>query len=604
VRSQDPSRRADVTASSERAEAPGAHAAVAIDNQMALAFLVEAAAQVTAAGQMLEEQEKAFGLLDSLFSSAPIGLAIYDLELRCLRANPVFAALSGRSEAEAVGATPWELFGELGHQRVPSLRQVIEQGVPLIDQEVSGSLPGSNQETLHLLVSHMPVRVGGGQAIGVSSVVVDVTDRQRLLVAEREARRRTTFLARAGEILDTSLDYETTLGNVASICVPDVADWCSVYLLDDDDLRQVAVTHVRPGGERDARELSERYPSERGRTRGPQHVVRTGRVELHNDIDDELLTEVAVDAEHLRLLRGIGLSASLCAPLQSRGRTLGALLLVFAESGRSFGQGDVEMATELGRRAGIAVENARLFTQRSRIAHTLQADLLPSELPAIAGYELAAGYRAAGEVNEVGGDFYDIFRRPSGEWCLFVGDVSGKGAEAAAVTALARYTLREAAQHTGPPHQILRALNDAMLEHHNGQQFATVCLMCLDPERKEHGLLCLGGHPPPLLLQADGGVCAKGSFGTLLGMVADPKLTDQHLELCPGDTLLLYTDGVIEAGEGEQRLGEEGLAAMLGDLAGQPARDIVEAVERFTVDYSNGHPRDDIAVVALRRLTT
>jgi len=264
----------------------------------------------------------------------------------------------------------------------------------------------------------------------------------------------------------------------------------------------------------------------------------------------------------------------------------------------------VEMATELGRRAGIAVENARLFTQRSRIAHTLQADLLPSELPAIAGYELAAGYRAAGEVNEVGGDFYDIFRRPSGEWCLFVGDVSGKGAEAAAVTALARYTLREAAQHTGPPHQILRALNDAMLEHHNGQQFATVCLLCLDPERKEHGLLCLGGHPPPLLLQADGGVCAKGSFGTLLGMVADPKLTDQHLELCPGDTLLLYTDGVIEAGEGEQRLGEEGLAAMLGDLAGQPARDIVEAVERFTVDYSNGHPRDDIAVVALRRLTT
>ncbi len=222
----------------------------------------------------------------------------------------------------------------------------------------------------------------------------------------------------------------------------------------------------------------------------------------------------------------LGLRSVIIAPMTAAGRTSGTLTLASAEDGRLFDDADVQLAEELARRAGVSIENSRLYTERTRIAHTLQVRLLPDRLPEIPGVVLAARYRAAGELNEVGGDFYDVFPRSESEWALVVGDVSGKGAEAAAITALARYSLRTAAMEEGAPSDALRRLNQAMLSD-GTSQFATVVLAYISAAAGS-GLdvrVALGGHPPPLVLRADGGIETPGRYGVLLGTLETRRST-------------------------------------------------------------------------------
>jgi serine phosphatase RsbU (regulator of sigma subunit) len=313
-----------------------------------------------------------------------------------------------------------------------------------------------------------------------------------------------------------------------------------------------------------------------------------------------MLVAGLTDPEHLALVRRLELSSLIIAPMTARGRTFGTLTLVGAESGRHFEAADVQLAEELARRAAVAIENARLYTERTRIAHTLQVRLLPERLPEVPGVLLAARYRAAGELNEVGGDFYDVFPRSGTDWALVVGDVSGKGAEAAAITALARYTLRAAAMDEDVPSAALRRLNDAMLQD-GSSQFATVVLAYVSAA-DDGGLrvrIALGGHPPPLVLRADGTMEAPGSFGVLLGMLEDAPLHDAEFALHPDDLMLLYTDGVTEAGSRDAPFGQSGLAALMQDLAGRTPEEIVDEVEQAVVGAQPGEPRDDIALLAL-----
>jgi serine phosphatase RsbU (regulator of sigma subunit) len=326
-------------------------------------------------------------------------------------------------------------------------------------------------------------------------------------------------------------------------------------------------------------------------------VIRTGEPNLLNDISDELLVAGAVDDEHLELLRGLGLIAALTAPLQARGQTFGALMLVSAESGRRFTDDDVALATELGRRAGLAVENARLYTQRTAIAHSLQVRLLPRSLPEIPGLEIAARYRAAGELIEVGGDFYDVFP-DNGAWLVLVGDVSGKGAEAAAVTALVRYTLRAVAQHALPLTDVLRSVNEALIDERQDSEFCTVCLARYAPNGEATFDLVLAGHPLPLLLRRDGTVEEVGSAGTLLGVDREPTFVPTTLALAPGETLIFYTDGVTEAGAPDDLLGVEGLQAHLVGRSPQTADAVVAEVEAAAITHA-GEPRDDMAILAM-----
>jgi PAS domain S-box-containing protein len=404
--------------------------------------------------------ERSLGQLDALFSTIPVGLAFLDSEMRYVRINEALAKMNGRPVEEHLGRTVEEILGERARSAIDVLAEVIRTGERILDQERSIDLPDGPR---HFVNSYTPVLGLDGQLLGVGVTVIDVTERRLLLEGEREARLRADFLAEAGAILDSSLDYEETLGNVTQIAVPEVADWCAVSILDESGvLQEVATAHVDPAKREVGRQLRERFPPDPESTTGTVGVARTGKVEYVPEVTDEMLVAGIPDPEQLRLVRQLGLKSVIIAPLKARDRSLGTITLANAESGRIFEQADVQLAEELARRAGVAIDNARLYTERSRIAHTLQARLLPDRLPDVRGLEIAARYRAAGELNEVGGDFYDVFERGDGSWGLVVGDVSGKGAEAAAVTALARYTLRAVARDGSPADGLVR-LNEAMV---------------------------------------------------------------------------------------------------------------------------------------------
>ena len=551
--------------------------------------------------RLYDEAERSRGLLDTLFASAPVGLGYFDTDLVCVRVNEALARINGIPVEDHPGMPLAELAGPLADRVLPMFRHALASGEPLLEQELDGASPAVPGEQRHWLVSCTPVRGADGAVVGVTSVVIDVTERRQLLERERTGRRRASFLARAGELLESSLDYETTLRNVAAIVVPGVVDWCAIHVVDEaGEIKLVAAAHADKEKEQLAWDLNIRYPARPDAPGGVPAVIRTGSTEVVTDITDEMIEAAAIDAEHLEILRGLGLRAGIVAPLRARGRTLGAVTFVAAESKRMFTREDVDLVEELARRAGLSVDNARLYTERTAIAHTLQAELLPSMLPDIPGVRVAVRYRAAGELNEVGGDFYDVFaRRGEASWAFEIGDVSGKGAEAAAVTALARHTVRTASLQPASPGELLETLNEALLIQRAGSEFCTVCLGELSLSDGSGTLtVALGGHPPALVLRASGEVEPLGQSGTLLGVFADPDLHEATTSLGPGDTVLLYTDGVTEAGPTGEEIGDEGLAALLAGLHGLAPDAIVDAVEQAAVDVQDGQPRDDIALVA------
>jgi serine phosphatase RsbU (regulator of sigma subunit) len=536
--------------------------------------------------RLYDEAERARSMLDTLFRSVPVGLAFLDRELCCVRAND---ALPGGSGDGCRGRSLAELFGGDAGGLEPVARAMLDGGDALIDHELE--LDGR-----HWLVSLSPIAGADESVAGLGLVTIDVT-------ARHAATRRNAFVARAGAVLESSLDYETTLRNITRLAVPEIADWCAIHVIDDTGtVRLAAVAHSDPERERFAWDLDERFPHTGEETRGPVQVIRSGGIEVSWEVTDEVLRRASASPEHFELVRGLGLRSSIAVPLRARGRTLGAMTFVIAESGRTLSEDDRELIEELAGRAGLAIDNARLYTERSRIAHTLQAELLPARLPSIPGASVAVRYRAAGELNEVGGDFYDVFERRDGAWALVIGDVSGKGAEAAAVTALARHTLRTASLLPASPAELLETLNGALLAQRAGTEFCTVCVARLAPEATGGGTLtlALGGHPPALILRADGRVEFHGEPGTLIGVFSDPALREVDVALDPGDVVLLYTDGVTEAGPVGEEIGEEGLARLLAELAGRTPEEIVAAVEHAAVAAQEGQPRDDIALVALR----
>jgi hypothetical protein len=235
------------------------------------------------------------------------------------------------------------------------------------------------------------------------------------------------------------------------------------------------------------------------------------------------------------------------------------------------------------------------------IARTLQRSLVPSGLPQIPGAETAARFRPAQRGLEVGGDFYDLFETGAGSWAIVVGDVCGKGPEAAAVTALARYTLRAAATRERSPSRILTLLNDALLRQGPAAEYCTAAYARIDYEGNRARLtMSAGGHPLPLLLHADGTVEPVGRPGLLLGIQADPELTDSTLELHPGDVLMLYTDGLTDAYAPDRTLDADDLASVLAACAGRSASEIADRIQRAALNDDIKQPRDDVALVVVR----
>jgi serine phosphatase RsbU (regulator of sigma subunit) len=485
---------------------------------------------------------------------------------------------------------PYETTDEFGNEidmdDLPSVQLLRgETPEPLLMRSVNRA---SGAESWVLLKA-TAVRDDAGEIESAVTIIADVTEATR-------ATQRVEFLARIGELLASSLDYQQTLRNVAGLAVPQIADWCAVDLFDEDGGREpVAIAHSRPEKLQMAERLRSYETEHLDPEQGLGRVRSTGESLLYTQIPDELLVAAALDEEHLRLLRGVGMRAVLIVPLAVGNRTIGALTMVNSESGRSFDASDVEFAEQIASRAALAVESARLYSQRSTIARTLQSSLLPEAVPQIPGWEVAALYRPAGHDSEVGGDFYD-FWEVGEDWLMMIGDVTGKGVGAAAVTSLVRYTARAASEFDARPSQILARI-DAALRRRPSISLCTALCLRVSPSG---ATLSVGGHPLPLLVDDDG-VGEVGEHGTLLGALVQTRWPEVQVALQPGQTLVAFTDGVTDAiGQDGERWGTERLVAALtaaGDAAPSALRShLVRALDEFQV----GAQADDTAVVIMR----
>jgi PAS domain S-box-containing protein len=565
--------------------------ALALDNARLYTSLREADAASRRSRDELEAILE--GVADAVTAQAPDGRLVY-------ANSAAVRLLSFDSAAELLAASPAEITARFEMRA--------DDGSELPVERLPGrlALAGERPEPLTVRYRHhasaedrwsrvqsTPVFDDDGRVRLAINVIEDITEIKR----GEEGHR---FLSEASRVLVGSLDYEETLGTVARLAVPEIADWCAVDLVTSDGLERVAVQHVDPARVELARELQQRYPPSNPDV-GVYGVLRSGRPALYREISDELLEAGAQDASHLGLLRSVGLRSAMIAPMTLHDRVLGALTFVSAESGRRFDDHDLALAEDLALRAAAAVERARLYHTRSAIAHTLQASLLPPVLPDMPRFQVAAAYRPAGEGFEVGGDFYDVFGTAEDQWYAVIGDVCGKGAEAAAVTALARYTIRATAVRRRSPSANLRWLSDAMVQQGDGGgRFCTIACAHLDLARSPARVtVACGGHPLPLVVRADGTVEELGVPGTLLGLLPHPDLEDRSTELRSGDTLVLYTDGLTEAGAPERVWSPAELARAATAAAGRSAAEVVDHL----VEAALGGlptPRDDVAVLALR----
>jgi serine phosphatase RsbU (regulator of sigma subunit) len=384
--------------------------------------------------------------------------------------------------------------------------------------------------------------------------------------------------------------------------VPNIADWCAIDMLrPDGTLERLARAHVDPEKELMALELERRFPLYSSPDRGQLRAVANRQAELIPELTPERVHAAGSNDEHRELLESLNLRSVMIVPLVARDRALGVIVFGAMTSSRKFDEDDLAFTQDLADRAAIAVENARLYGERSYVASTLQQALMPDNLPDVPGVELAARYCAAGEGNEVGGDFYDIYRAGESTWGVAIGDVLGKGPRAAAVTALTRYTLRAASLSETVPSRILTTLNEAMLRQRSDDRFCTVAYASI--EATDSGVnmtLGVGGHPLPLLLRSDGSLERAGTPGTVIGLVPDPDIVDVKLDLEPGDALVLFTDGVPEARSPEGLFGEERLVELVRKSAGLDAAELAERIEHDVLEFQGQSNSDDLAVLVLR----
>jgi PAS domain S-box-containing protein len=518
---------------------------------------------------------------------------------------------------------PWRRFPLDG--RTP-IGEAVQTNRPVVmpDREAwRRSYPDLDPERIPAAAAAIPLDVGG-RAIGgialsfdeprtLSDDVIEfilaaarqgaqALERARSEAIRRRAEDRLAILAQAGGLLEDTLDYQGTLAAVADLVVPRLADWATVELLDPNGaIRSVAISHVDPAQVVLAREFRARRPPDPSSPSGVGRVIATGEPELVPQITEEML-EAIEDPAVVEIVRQLDLRSAMVVPLNARGRTLGALSLVWAESGNTYTAADLEFARTLAARMALVIDNARLFRDRDHVARTLQQSLLPPQLPEIEGIELAGRYLPAGEGIDIGGDFFDAFEIGDGEWSLALGDVCGKGPDAAALMVMVRHTIRAAAMRERAPVRVLSTLNAAVAGQSREDQFCTVITARIRPQpERVLTWLSVAGHPPPLVLRADGSIRWVRRSGDVLGIFQDAELAEVEMALVPGDTLVLYTDGVTDERNAEgQEFGEEGLLAAVTSASGTSAAEIVERIETAVLSHGSGEPHDDIAVLAMR----
>lgn len=374
---------------------------------------------------------------------------------------------------------------------------------------------------------------------------------ERALAAGQAAAagEKLAFLADASVALASSLDVSETLSTVARLVVPRLADWCLIHLVQDDGLALIEVANVDPVKVAWARENSRLYPPAPDAAVGVAHVVRTGTSELYPEVPLEKLAQVARDEGHLALLRDLGMSSAMVVPLTGRRGSYGAITLLQTDSGRRYDESDLELGKDLAHRVALAVENATAFAEQqlrlaavSRVAEAAQRAILAEPPGELGPVRLAARYVSAAAEARIGGDMYEVVERP-GAVRLLIGDVRGKGLEAVRKATVVLGEFRSAAADVDDLVEVAAQIDRRLRTHLDVEDFVTALIAEIDDDGRCTLASC--GHPPALL--ASGGVVTSLDVESSLplGLGAAPAL--RTVQLKPGDRVLLYTDGLIEA---------------------------------------------------------
>lgn len=556
--------------------------------------------------------------LDLSLAAGGLGTWSWDLDQDTVRLNAAALAMHGLTAEEFGGAVD-ELLAHVHPEDRQELRTAVGTGEGE-QHHLFRVIRRDNGEVRWLETWGRLLAAPDGRrnVVGVST---DVTDRRRAeeqkeLMLAREhaarleaegARERLAFLAEASARLSTSLDPDVTLTNLADLCVPYLADVCLIDLIDDEgSLAEHAGRAVTDDALAAVRELRRRR-AELGGVGGvysEMAVAIQARSVLHTEITPDDWAAASVDEEHLEVFRRFNPRSAVVAPLIARGRVIGVISLLSIREGRRYSADEFSLIEEFATRAALAIDNGKLFHSRNRVARSLQSALLPPALPVVAGLQLAARYQVAEADVAIGGDFYDVIEVGEQRWGVVVGDVCGRGPDAAALTGLIRHSVRTVVVREEQPSAVLAQTNAAVIDQIDDSKFCTAAYLRISLDDRSgpgsvHVVASSAGHPRPAIVRADGGAELMDCAGTLLGVVANPTLVDVEADLHPGDAVVLYTDGVTEARDGHELFGEKRLLGALGALAGRSADDIATGLEAAVAAFRRS-ANDDTAIVVIQ----
>ncbi|WP_059008360.1 SpoIIE family protein phosphatase [Streptomyces specialis] len=542
----------------------------------------------------------------SLINQSPVGLALFDTDLRWLRVNPALERINGLPAEALLGRRYGDVLSATDVAGIEAaMRHVLETGEPLIDQRTPGRTPADPQRDHVWSVSYYRVDDQAGRTIGVGSSAIDVTERQRADAEIAAARERLAGIADAGTRIGTTLDLPRTARELAEVVVPRLADLAAVDVLDAvlggetappvqaDGSALFRALAVAAGQGTDAGRTAYRIgeTDSYGPFRTITQCVREARPILLARLHAPALRHIARNEEAARVFAGVGVHSYLAVPLTARGEVLGTLSLCRTRNPRPFDEQDVALATELAARAAISVDNARLYGRERATALTLQRSLLPRLPRDRPGIDIACRYLPA--VSEVGGDWFDVLQLGGDRVGLVVGDVMGKGVRAAAIMGQLRSTIRALALLDLPPGELLSHLDGIATSL--GDSIAT-CVYAVWEPRDGWCEMSSAGHLPPVLVGPDGTAELLDLPNAVpLGVGGVPFVTERR-RLPPGSTVALYTDGLVE--ERGTSL-DVGLRAMTRLLAGAP-RPLEETCDAILGGLRRTTPEDDVALLLAR----
>lgn len=505
--------------------------------------------------------------------------------------NPAAERLYGYTESEAVGSPISFLIPADHKNEEHEILARVKSGERVETYDTERIRKDGVRIDVSLTIS--PIEHPERGIVGASVIARDVT-------AEKRRRRAQDFLAAATGGLDASLDFDRTAKTIVETAVPELAEFCVLdFVRRDGWIGDSVVGAQSPEAAAALEGIRRRAPLDPRGDHPVAQVLRAGHPMVWRDLTSpKVMKEVVQSEDHRRLIEETRYQSAAVAPLIARGSTLGALSFLHASTDLRYEADDLQLLAELADRAAMALDNARLYEERDRIAQNLQRGLRPPEPPFVEGLDIAVTFDAFGEGMEIGGDVYDILPSEDGCW-IMVGDVTGKGSVAAGVSVALRHSMRGLARQIDEPRELLSQLNAMLLEGRSLNDFATALLLRL---RQESGRwrfsLAAAGHPPAIHVTDEGPVELGG--GAVLGAWADVPLPSHERELLPGETLVLATDGWFEAGPPETHVAAGALGELAHSFADLDLAEMTECLRQDAIARSEGHLRDDMVLLTVR----